>query len=77
MVTEEWRSFVWGLDVPWLLRLLLTSRLLLRPIVALLLRLGSPLGPIAHALTRTTLSPNNLLVSQQAGRQAVLHPSCR
>jgi hypothetical protein len=62
VVTEEWSSFVWRLDVPWVIRALLTSRRLLPWVIRLLLRLKHPLGPVAHALTRTSFSPNNVLV---------------
>jgi hypothetical protein len=62
VVTEEWRSFAWSLDMPWLLRLCLTSRWTLTWIVRLLVRLQSPFGPVAHALTRMTMSPNHVKV---------------
>ena len=66
VVTEDWSSFVWNLEAPWLLRYCLTSPWLAAPTIRTLLWLKSPLGPLAHALTRMTIAPNHIQVLQRS-----------
>lgn len=57
----EWCTFVKALQLPRPLGWLLTSSTLLPQALRLLLKAGSPVAPVGHALTRLTLSPNALV----------------
>ncbi|CAM9884253.1 unnamed protein product [Discosporangium mesarthrocarpum] len=58
VITPEWKAFVAALGLPFPLGQLLSLAATANLIIRLLLWLKSPLGPVAHALTRMTLSPN-------------------
>jgi hypothetical protein len=53
----EWRGFISGLDLPAVLRILLLLPYIAPLVIALLIRLKSPLGPVAHAMTQLSLTP--------------------
>ncbi|CAN0330849.1 unnamed protein product [Pylaiella littoralis] len=61
VVTPEWRAFVEALQLPSPLGRLLTFPPLLPLVLERLLKAGSPVGPVGHALTRLTMSPNALV----------------
>ncbi|CAN0514910.1 unnamed protein product, partial [Laminaria digitata] len=56
----EWRGFVKALQLPPPLGWLLTCGPLLPVVLKVLLKTGSPVAPVGHALTRLTMSPNTL-----------------
>lgn len=58
---KEWQAFVKALQLPRLVGWLLTFPPLLPLVLKLLLKAGSPVGPVGHALTRLTMSPNALV----------------
>eukprot|EP00611_Tribonema_gayanum_P010687 TRINITY_DN2075_c0_g1_i2.p1 TRINITY_DN2075_c0_g1~~TRINITY_DN2075_c0_g1_i2.p1 ORF type:complete len:350 (+),score=98.10 TRINITY_DN2075_c0_g1_i2:186-1235(+) len=58
VIGPEWRAFMRSLDMPWVLKWALSFWPLVPLVVALLRRLGTPLAPMAHALTTMTISPN-------------------
>lgn len=60
VITPEWRGFVKALQLPPPLGWLLTFGPLLPVVLKVLLRAGSPVAPVGHALTRLTMSPNTL-----------------
>lgn len=60
LITPEWRNLMAASDAPWLVRACLTSAWFASPFIHFLLWVGHPLGPVAHALTRLTLSPNHM-----------------
>ena len=60
IITPEWRNVISASDAPWIVRACLKSTWLAQPFIRFLLWLKHPLGPVAHALTRLTLSPNHL-----------------
>lgn len=49
-----------ALRLPAVVASLLTFPLTALPALQVLCRVGSPLGPVGHALTRLTMSPNSL-----------------
>ncbi len=60
IITPQWRALMAVSDAPSIVRFLLTSTWLAPWLIRLLLALGHPLGPVAHAATRLTISPNHL-----------------
>ncbi|CAN0079628.1 unnamed protein product, partial [Ectocarpus sp. 6 AP-2014] len=61
VITPEWKGFVKALQLPGPLEWLLTFPPLLPLVLMVLLKMGSPIAPVGHALTRLTMSPNALV----------------
>ena len=53
----EWCAFTDGLDIPWLIRVLLQLPIIAPLVMLLLIARGNPLGSVAHAMTQLALTP--------------------
>ena len=60
VILPFWKEFVNSLDLPFLQRKLLTSKIFLPRIITKLVKKRDPMGPFIHSLTTMTISPNHV-----------------